>query len=317
MAATPTQRLLRLLPTQSLPRVVPPSSRSSSSTDHVNHALSVSGLMAANAHLGASSTRQHANMLRFVHGVRGGVSVLNLDATLAALRRACAVAAAVAPTNIVFVGTRRAIHRIAADAALASGAAFVTKWVGGSLTNKERVLKRSVRFDPDRVTQLQTDDKDVLDRQPRVKLPDLVILLDMNNNLHAVREANQLNIPIIAITDSDCDPNLVQYPIPANDDSLSSVGLIAGLLSKAISDGAAIRSARPPRAPRSDRDARSNSESSNSSNNYNNNKRASPRDQPPRDQSGSKSQRAPKQQSTEASTASAPKPSSTVASTSE
>ncbi|KAJ3027224.1 UNVERIFIED_CONTAM: hypothetical protein HDU68_004227 [Siphonaria sp. JEL0065] len=198
-------------------------------------ALSLRGLMAANSHLGHAVERQHPNMTRYVYGTRGGISILHLEQTLSALRRACSVAALVSPTDAVFVGSRRALHRIVSDAALGCGAQFATKWIGGALTNRERVLKRSVRFDPDRVTQL-AEHADVK-RQPDVKLPSLLILLDLNNNLHAVREANQLSIPVIAICDSDCDPNLVQYPIPANDDSLSSVGLIAGLLATALREG--------------------------------------------------------------------------------
>ncbi|KAJ3065932.1 hypothetical protein HDU98_010733 [Podochytrium sp. JEL0797] len=275
MSVSPTARLLRLLPSQSLPlspaMTLPGQHSQSFASQQINTALSVRALLAANAHLGHAAETQHAAMVGFVHGTRGGVSVINLEHTLAALRRACGVAAAVgaagAAPNVVFVASRRALHAVAADAALACGAAFVTKWVGGTLTNRERVLKRAVRFDPDRVTQLvqmQDENGDVKVRQPRVKLPDLIVLLDMNNNYHAVREANQLNIPIIAIADSDCDPTLVQYPIPANDDSLSSVGLIAGLLANAVREGAALHAARPPPPP-----------SNNNNNNNNNNKRSS------------------------------------------
>ncbi|KAJ3248216.1 37S ribosomal protein, mitochondrial [Chytriomyces hyalinus] len=192
-------------------------------------------------------------MLPFVHGTRGGVSLINLDHSLTALRRAIGVAKTVAsnassPAGIVFVGTRPALHALVSDAAIACGAAFVTNWVGGTLTNRERVLRRSVGYDPDRVAQIllandpESESTKPLASQPYVKLPDLIVLLDMKNTVHAVREANLLNIPIIAICDSDCDPCLVQYPIPANDDSLSSVGLIAGLLAKSIQEGSAIKS---------------------------------------------------------------------------
>ncbi|KAI8610763.1 ribosomal protein S2, flavodoxin-like domain-containing protein, partial [Chytriomyces sp. MP71] len=190
-------------------------------------------LLAANAHVGHSAHAQHSSMLKYVFGVRGGVSVLNLDHTLVALRRAAALARAIAASpsaansatsstnTILFVGTRPALHALVVDAALASGAAFLTKWVGGTLTNAPRVLRRSTASS--------------YSKRPRV--PSLVILLDLKNNMHAVRECNQLNIPIIAICDSDCDASAVQYPIPANDDSLSSVGFIAGILANAIREG--------------------------------------------------------------------------------
>ncbi|KAI8826433.1 ribosomal protein S2, flavodoxin-like domain-containing protein [Chytriomyces cf. hyalinus JEL632] len=233
MAST-AQRLQRLIPTQCVPATLQPHSHNH--TLAVNQ-LTVRALLASNAHLGHAAHTQHKNMLPFVHGARGGVSLINLDHTLSALRRAIGVAKTVAskassPAGIVFVGTRPALHALVSDAAIACGAAFVTNWVGGTLTNRERVLRRSVGYDPDRP----------LASQPYVKLPDLIVLLDMKNTVHAVREANLLNIPIIAICDSDCDPCLVQYPIPANDDSLSSVGLIAGLLAKSIQEGSAIKS---------------------------------------------------------------------------
>ncbi|KAJ3398868.1 37S ribosomal protein, mitochondrial, partial [Chytriomyces hyalinus] len=229
--ASAAQRLQRLIPTQCVPASLQPHSHNH--TRAVNQ-LTVRALLASNAHLGHAAHTQHKNMLPFVHGTRGGVSLINLDHTLTALRRAIGVAKTVAsnassPAGIVFVGTRPALHALVSDAAIACGAAFVTNWVGGTLTNRERVLRRSVGYDPDRVAQIllandpESESTKPLASQPYVKLPDLIVLLDMKNTVHAVREANLLNIPIIAICDSDCDPCLVQYPIPANDDSLSSV----------------------------------------------------------------------------------------------
>jgi small subunit ribosomal protein S2 len=77
--------------------------------------------------------------------------------------------------------------------------------------------------------------------QPEVHTPDLLIIFDMPNNLSAIREANAASIPVIAICDTDCDPRLVQYPIPANDDSVSGVGLIAGVLGLAAKEGLNLR----------------------------------------------------------------------------
>ncbi|KAI9331577.1 ribosomal protein S2, flavodoxin-like domain-containing protein [Obelidium mucronatum] len=197
------------------------------------HQLAVAGLMAAGTHLGHAAGRQHAHMTGFVFGSRGGVSVINAEHTLAGLRRAAAVARLVAARDVVFVGARRRLHALVARAALGCGAQFAVSLKGGALTNGARVLRRSLRFDPDKVAQPPGAPL----TQPQVPLPALLVILDLNNNSHVVREANQLNIPIIAICDSDCDPNSVQYPIPANDDSLASVGLIADLLARAIREG--------------------------------------------------------------------------------
>ena len=137
---------------------------------------------------------------------------------------------------------------------------------GGLLTNKERVLKRSTGYDPDKIVQegrfltdlfSELDDastdpaaeeeespgkyaKDTRDKgkkQPYVHSPDLIIILDYPNNLWAVREANYAGVPVIAICDTDCDPSWIQYPIPANDDSITGVKLIAGVLSMSSKEG--------------------------------------------------------------------------------
>jgi small subunit ribosomal protein S2 len=232
----------------------------------VRNALTLRSLMAANLHLGHSPKVWNRNMLTYLYGKRGGLHIINLEHTLIHLRRAINVTREVALRggNIIFVGTKPSLHKLTVDAAKRGNAFFVTEWIGGTITNKERVLRRSSRFDPDKVAQavalpsgtgrskksgfgMTESEEDaaataeVLQKthssQPKVYVPDLLIVLDMPNNITAIREANQLNIPTIAICDSDCDPRLVQYPIPANDDSVTGVELIAGVLSKASQEG--------------------------------------------------------------------------------
>ncbi|KAJ1553796.1 37S ribosomal protein, mitochondrial [Cladochytrium tenue] len=241
------------------PATVPAAARAGD----VAGAFSLNTLMAAGMHLGHSAAAWNPHMLPYIYGERGGIHIINLEHTLVALRRAVAVVREVARAggNVVFVGSRKPIHRITVAAAMRADAFYVTHWVKGTITNKERVLRRSVGFDPDKVTQdavsaedFGPGDADLSDaaaeldagntttaaaptRQPRVQLPDLLVLLDMKNNLAAVREACHARVPIVAICDTDCDPRLVQYPIPANDDSLASVELVAGLLSLACRRG--------------------------------------------------------------------------------
>ncbi|KAJ3113313.1 37S ribosomal protein, mitochondrial [Physocladia obscura] len=259
-------RLQRLMPPQSRSGLQAEATGSSGSTeaseqqsrDSVAHStlqmLSVRGLLAAGAHLGHAASEQHVRMTGHVFGTRGGISIINLDHTLAALRRAAGVARGVAAGGgtVLFVATRPALHRLAVDAALACPAprgAFVTKWIGGSLTNRARVLRRSLAIPHSPHIVVSAPDSAARDSPPRSRdpgqappastavrdaLPALIVILDLKNNLHAVREAHALAIPVIAICDSDCDPALVQYPIPANDDSISSVGLIASLIAAAV-----------------------------------------------------------------------------------
>ncbi|KAI9009592.1 ribosomal protein S2, flavodoxin-like domain-containing protein [Gaertneriomyces semiglobifer] len=180
--------------------------------------------MAANLHLGHAPQVWNQNMLPYIYGERNGIHIINLEHTLVMLRRAVSIVREVALRggNIVFVGTRPAIHRVTVEAAKRANAYFVTSWIGGTITNKERVLRRSVGYDPDK---------------PYVHTPDLLIILDYNNNSSAVREANQINVPVIAVCDTDCNPRRVQYPIPANDDAVTGIELIAGALSLAAREG--------------------------------------------------------------------------------
>ncbi|KAJ3411964.1 37S ribosomal protein, mitochondrial [Chytridiales sp. JEL 0842] len=225
--------------------------------------ITLRSLLAANLHLGHEPNAWNKSMLPYIYGTRGGLHIINLEHTLVHLRRAVNVTREVALRggNIVFVGTKPSLHRMTVEAAKRANAYFVIDWVSGTITNKERVLRRSSRFDPDKVAQAMvmpsenTENLGEVDeetakviqkafsKQPRVHVPDLLIVLDMPNNITAIREANQLNIPIISICDTDCNPRLVQYPIPANDDSLTGVELIAGVLSKASASGAAKRAA--------------------------------------------------------------------------
>jgi small subunit ribosomal protein S2 len=191
-------------------------------------------------------------MLPFLYGHRDGIHIINLEHTLVYLRRAARVTYEVARQggNIVFVGTKPSLHKLVVDVAQDSHAYFIIHWLGGLMTNKERVLRRSVGYDPDKVsqslssqslTQLQEEDqeeiKKMLDKQPFVHTPDLLILLDYPNTTWAVHEANFSKVPVIALCDTDCDPARVQYPIPGNDDSMTGVELIARVLGRASKDG--------------------------------------------------------------------------------
>ncbi|KAI8852824.1 ribosomal protein S2, flavodoxin-like domain-containing protein [Chytridium lagenaria] len=177
--------------------------------------------MAANLHLGHDPKSWNKNMLPFIYGERGGIHIINLEHTIVQLRRALNVIREVAfrGGNIVFLGSKPSLHKITVAAAERAKGYFVTKWIGGTITNRDRTISQQNA------------------RQPKVHIPDLLVVLDMPNNLTAIREANQMNIPVIAICDTDCNPRLVSYPIAANDDSTVGVELISGVLSLAAREG--------------------------------------------------------------------------------
>lgn len=179
---------------------------------------SLSELMEAGLHLGHTTRVWHPNMLPFIYGRRAGIHVINLEHTLTYLRRAMTITHDIARRGgiILFVGKRDFMKEIIVDAAQSAKQFYVQHWVQGCLANHSLTLKNA----GDRVLQ-----------------PDLIIVLDMNENVDCIQEATRLNIPTIGLADTDCDPDLVSYPIPGNDDSHASVRMVAQLLAKAAFAG--------------------------------------------------------------------------------
>lgn len=173
-------------------------------------------MLACGMHLGHAPRKWHPKMRPYLWGERGGIHIMDLAKTLACLRVAASVTADIAGRGgvVVFVGTRDPIQRLVYQVATDAGQYYVNRrWIGGTLTNRRQVLRA-----PD-------------------LLPDLLVVLDYPNNLHALVEAERAAIPTVAICDSDCDPTRVTYPIPANDDALSSVELVARTLGLAARRG--------------------------------------------------------------------------------
>ncbi|KAF9821683.1 hypothetical protein IEO21_00529 [Rhodonia placenta] len=188
--------------------------------------LTLSALLASGAHFGHSQALMNPNFMPYAYGVRAGITVVDLDHTLPLLRRAANVVRGVAAKggSIVFVGTRADLRPVVRKAAERIGErAFHVgeKWLPGTLTNK------IVMFGPDVAKSEQV-------------IPDLVILLNPIPNVHAIRECAIEHVPTIGIIDSNVDPRIVMYPIPANDESTRTAELIAGVLSVAGREGVAL-----------------------------------------------------------------------------
>lgn len=191
--------------------------------------LSIGRLLAAGLHLGHSTSLWEPATLPFIFGTREDISIVNLEHTLVYLRRACNVAREVAYRggNILFVGTRPGFQDLTVDAARRCEGYHVSgKWIPGTLTNAQQVLGRHATPDPNDPG-----------RAPATYKPDLIILLNPLENRIAIQEAQLNMIPVIAITDTDYDPRRVTYPIPANDDSIRGVELVAKVISTAAKDG--------------------------------------------------------------------------------
>ncbi|GAC96031.1 likely mitochondrial ribosomal protein [Pseudozyma hubeiensis SY62] len=210
------------------------------------HKLTLSHLVASTAQVGHSLSSLKAANQPYIYGQRHGVAIFDLErATLPALRRAASVVKAVAERDgvILFVGTRPGQQAavLAATKRLGDNGFHVTaeRWMPGVITNAPKLLASAILKSMEDLDPSGSANTNRLASQ--TLQPDLVIVLNPVENSFAIREATQANIPTIAITDSDVDPRSVTYPIPANDDSIRSVELIIGVLSKAGEEGLKVR----------------------------------------------------------------------------
>ena len=188
--------------------------------------LTLSALLAAGAHLGHHRSLLNPNFIPYAYGTRADITIIDLERTLPHLRRAASLVRAVASRDgtIVFVGTRADLRPTILKAAKRIGPQGYhvgEKWLPGTLTNKVHF------FGPD------------ASQNERV-VPDLVIFLNPIPNLHAIRECAIEHVPTIGIVDSNVDPRIVMYPIPANDESTRTAELMAGVLSIAGREGVEI-----------------------------------------------------------------------------
>ena len=188
--------------------------------------LTLSSLIAAGAHLGHSTSLLNPNFLPYAYGTRAGITVIDLDHTLPMLRRAANLTRAVAAEGgtIVFIGTRPDLRPVVKKASERMGthSYYVgEKWLPGTLTN------RLHHFDKNTVVKNKV-------------IPDLMIILNPLANMTAIREAAIEHVPTIGIIDSNVDPRVVMYAIPANDESTRTAELIGGVLSIAGREGSEL-----------------------------------------------------------------------------
>ncbi|KAF8978501.1 37S ribosomal protein, mitochondrial [Entomortierella lignicola] len=210
-----------------------PKPRSALSSNPSSNSLTIAQLLAAGLHLGHSTSLWNVASMPFVFGVREGISIINLEHTLTHLRRACTVTKAVARQGgiILFIGTREGMSHATIHAAKSCNAYYVaSKWCPGTITNAQEIVGPHTPRLPD----ARPGDP------AKPFRPDLVIVLNPIENMTAIKEATRFNIPTIAITDTDVDPRIVSYPIPANDDSVRGVELVAKVLAEAVKEGNAL-----------------------------------------------------------------------------
>jgi small subunit ribosomal protein S2 len=215
-------------------------------------------LLEAGVHFGHHTRRWNPRMKPYIFGVRNQVHILDLQQTVPMLDRALKAVRDVtaAGGRVLFVGTKRAAAEYVADAANRCGQYYVNhRWLGGMLTNWKTItgsIKRLRQIDEMLAGDTQgltkkevldiTRDREKLERalggiKEMGGLPDILFIIDTNKEKLAVEEANKLGIPVIAIVDTNSDPELIDYIIPGNDDAIRTIRLISQRLADAYNEG--------------------------------------------------------------------------------
>ncbi|CAA9962041.1 mitochondrial carrier protein [Pyrenophora teres f. maculata] len=192
-------------------------------------------LLASEAHQGHVTSLWNPANARYIHGVRQGVHIISLEVTAAHLRRAAKIVQEVCRRAgmVLFVGTRDGQERAVARAAeLAKGYHLFERWIPGSITNGQQILgKCRTKVVNELDEEVPGFEEQLLERP--VLRPDLVVCMNPLENYVLLHECALNNIPTIGVIDTNADPTWVTYPIPANDDSLRCIQVIAGVLGRA------------------------------------------------------------------------------------
>ncbi|MEX2100978.1 MAG: 30S ribosomal protein S2 [Actinomycetota bacterium] len=216
-------------------------------------------LLEAGVHFGHQTRRWNPKMQRFLYGERSGIYIIDLEKSLEGLEEAHTFVRDLAARNgvVLFVGTKKQAQEPIHEHAGRAGMPFVTmRWLGGMLTNFQTVSKRLIRLRELREME-RTGAFDALPKKEVIRLrhemaklernlggiqdlerlPDAVFIIDTKKEQIAVTEARKLGLPVIAIVDTNCDPDEVDYPVPGNDDAIRSVNLVTRVIADAIIEG--------------------------------------------------------------------------------
>ena len=216
-------------------------------------------LLEAGVHFGHHTRRWNPKMEPYIFGKRNNIHIINLEKTVPMLYEALEAIQSIAKNGgkFLFVGTKRSASELIAQAAINCGQYYVNhRWLGGMLTNWETVSKSikklknlEERIESGEINSLTKKEKLNIERQKEkldltlggIKnmngVPDAMFIIDTSKEAIAVLEANNLNIPVIAICDSNTNPSGVDYPIPGNDDALRAISLYCDLVAASVLKG--------------------------------------------------------------------------------
>jgi small subunit ribosomal protein S2 len=221
--------------------------------------ISMKELLEAGVHFGHQTKRWNPKMKKYLFGERNGIYIIDLQKTMETFEKAWEYIKAVSEKgeSVLFVGTKRQAAETIREEAERSGMFYVNhRWLGGTLTNFQTIRKSINRLK--QLERMQSDGKfeglskkealhltREIDKLNRVlvgikemdRLPGAVVVVDTKRERIAVREARRLGIPVLALVDTNCDPDEVDFPIPGNDDAIRAIKLITSRLADAVRDG--------------------------------------------------------------------------------
>ena len=221
--------------------------------------VTIRELLEAGVHFGHQTRRWDPKMKKFIFMERNGIYIIDLQKTAKEIERACHIVLEVAKKGapVLFVGTKKQAKEVIREQAERCGMFYVVeRWLGGTLTNFQTIRQSIKRLDDlDKMSADGTYDllmkKEVLQFEKQrsklqrilggiramPRLPGLLFVVDTKKEHIAVAEANRLGIPVVAILDTNCNPDVIDYPIPGNDDAIRSITLITRLIGDAVLEG--------------------------------------------------------------------------------
>jgi len=221
--------------------------------------VTIEELMSTGIHFGHRTRRWNPKMKRYIFGKRSGVHIIDLRQTQEAIRKAYEAIVKVAEQGkgILFVGTKKQAKDVIKEEAIRCKAFYITeRWLGGLLTNFNVLYNRIQRLreleqmkEDGRWAMLSKKELSNLEREytklykyfegirEMDRIPGLIFIVDVVKDETALREAQKVNIPVVAIVDTNVDPTGITYPIPGNDDSIRAIGLVARIIADAVIEG--------------------------------------------------------------------------------
>lgn len=228
-------------------------------TQRPQRIVSIRSLLEAGAHFGHQTKRWNPKMRQYIFTARNGIHIIDLQKTVVGLTQAYHFVADVAAAGekVLFVGTKKQAQEVIAEEATRSGQLYITqRWLGGTLTNFVTIRQR-LRYLADLEAQYERGDfnrltkAEALKREEEIeklnrvfggiktmeRIPGAIFIVDPREEDIAVREALRVNVPIVAMVDTNCNPDLIDYVIPCNDDAIRSIRLITSKIADAAIEG--------------------------------------------------------------------------------